>query len=553
MPPSEATRRAADLRGRSQSVSEGELSLFGDGAEPDEAPAVEPGATELDAAKPLEDASPGAEPSAVEASDAEPPQPATTEHAVAPPARKVTAASAVGRRRDSAPAQSAVDDNPAQAPSPPTGQGTDSAGAEGPRVWRVSQVNKAVRRMLEGTLESLWISGEIANWKRVRSGHCYFTLKDESAQIRSVLFRQDAERLPIDPEDGMEVRVFGSLTLYEARGEYQFVGRKIEAEGSEGLWRAAFDKLKAKLDAEGLTAPGRKRPLPRYPMTVGVVTSTTGAALRDIISVLGRRAPWVRVLVAGSRVQGDGAALEIANAIRTLADTGEADVMIVGRGGGSIEDLWAFNEEVVARAIAACPIPVISAVGHEVDVTIADLVADLRAPTPSAAGEAAVPDAEALAEVLAVLRPRMRRAVRNAVESRTRAISEGPDRLARALSRKLQPVVERLRRDQDRATLAIERAIEGRATRGDVLPRLERGMRGRMETARRDLRSAAGRLDALSPLATLKRGYAVPLTPDGRVLRSINEFEAGQAFDLRVSDGQVRCETTETQEGKESP
>lgn len=413
-------------------------------------------------------------------------------------------------------------------------------------------MNKAVRRMLEGTLESLWISGEIANWKRVRSGHCYFTLKDESAQIRSVLFRQDAERLPVDPEDGMAVRVFGSLTLYEARGEYQFVGRQLQAEGGEGLWRVAFDKLKARLDAEGLTAPGRKRPLPRYPMTVGVVTSTTGAALRDIISVLRRRAPWVRVLVAGSRVQGDGAALEVANAIRMLADTGEPDVMIVGRGGGSIEDLWAFNEEVVARAIAACPVPVISAVGHEVDVTISDLVADLRAPTPSAAAEAAVPDAESLAEGLAGLRPRMRRAVRKAVESRQRAIEEGPERLARALMRRLQPMRERIQRDLDRGTQAIERAIDRRAVRTNVLPRMERAVQGRVDRARRDLRAAAGRLDALSPLATLKRGYAVPLDDQGRVLRGIRDFKAGTAFELRVADGRINCETIETQDQKES-
>ena len=534
-------------------MTDGELSLFGEEAEPEDEAAAS--TAEESAPERADDADRSS------ASVAEETAPATPDAEAGstdrPKTRTVTAASAVGRRRDTSPPPSQGQPETAQAPSAGAGASGPASGAapeaEGPRVWRVSQVNKAVRRMLEGTLESLWISGEIANWKRVRSGHCYFTLKDESAQIRSVLFRQDAERLPIDPEDGMEVRVFGSLTLYEARGEYQFVGRQLEAQGNEGLWRIAFDKLKAKLDAEGLTAPGRKRPLPRYPMTVGVVTSTTGAALRDIISVLGRRAPWVRVLVAGSRVQGDGAALEIANAIRTLAETGQPDVMIVGRGGGSIEDLWAFNEEVVARAIAACPIPVISAVGHEVDVTIADLVADMRAPTPSAAGEAAVPDAETLAESLAALRPRMRRAVRNAVASRTRAISEGPDRLARALMRKVQPVVERLRRDQDRATLGIERVIEGRAARVDVLPRLERGMRGRMDSARRDLRAAAGRLDALSPLATLKRGYAVPLTPEGRVLRSINEFKAGTAFDLRVSDGQVRCETTDTQEGKESP
>lgn len=536
-------------------MTSGELSLFGDGAEQnsdsDDAPAAD---------APLADEPASSDPGQVDSTEVDAVE-ADSGPRDPPARRKVTAASAVGRRYEPTTPDPASVAAASAGASTASGGGTadDQAGnqagtaaSEGPRVWRVSQVNKAVRRMLEGSLESLWISGEIANWKRVRSGHCYFTLKDESAQIRSVLFRQDAERLPMDPEDGMEVRVFGSLTLYEARGEYQFVGRKLEAEGSEGLWRVAFDKLKARLDAEGLTAPGRKRPIPRYPMTVGVVTSTTGAALRDILSVLRRRAPWVRVLVAGSRVQGDGAALEIANAMRTLADTGEPDVMIIGRGGGSIEDLWAFNEEVVARAIAACPIPVISAVGHEVDVTIADLVADLRAPTPSAAGEAAVPDAETLAEALAGLRPRMRHAVRNAVERRRRAIQEGPERLARVITRRLQPVRERLQRDEDRGTQAIDRAIERRRRGVKELPRLERAMSSRLERARRDLLAAAGKLDALSPLATLKRGYAVPLSSDGRVLRQVSDFKLDQPFDLRVSDGEVRCEPIELHDGKES-
>ena len=219
-----------------------------------------------------------------------------------------------------------------------------------PKVWTVTEVNRSVKEMLEDFLPPLWVSGEVANWTAHRSGHRYFTLKDDQAQIRCVMFRSDARLLPIDPDDGMNVRVFGGLTLYEARGEYQLTVRRLEAQDADGLWRLAFEKLRKKLDAEGLLDPRRKRPLPRFPRTVGIVTSTTGAALRDILTVLRRRAPWTRVVVRACRVQGEGAAVDVADAIRVLAASGRVDVMIVGRGGGSIEDLWAFNEEPVARA-----------------------------------------------------------------------------------------------------------------------------------------------------------------------------------------------------------
>jgi exodeoxyribonuclease VII large subunit len=251
-----------------------------------------------------------------------------------------------------------------------------------PKVWSVYQVNRAVRGLLEDSVEPLWVGGEIGGWTRSRAGHRYFTLKDDRAQLRAVMFARDAEALPTDPDEGTKVRGFGDLTLYEARGEYQFVVRRLEAEGADGLWRIAFEKLRSRLEAEGLLAAARKRPLPAYPSCIGVVTSPTGAAFRDIVSVLRRRAPWTRLVLRGAKVQGEGAAVEIARALDDLARSGLPDVIIVGRGGGSVEDLWAFNEEPVARAIAACPVPVVSAVGHEVDVTISDLVADLRAPPP---------------------------------------------------------------------------------------------------------------------------------------------------------------------------
>jgi exodeoxyribonuclease VII large subunit len=400
--------------------------------------------------------------------------------------------------------------------------GPEAAGP-GPKIWSVSEINSALRALLEETLPDLWISGEVANWTRARSGHCYFTLKDDRAQLRSVMWRPQAARLPIDPEEGMRVRVHGSVTLYEARGETQFVVRELEAEGEEGLWKIAFERLRKQLEAEGLLDPARKRPLPRFPRTVGIVTSPTGAALRDILSVIGRRAPWTRVLLRGARVQGEGASAEVAAAIRALAAHGDVDVLIVGRGGGSIEDLWAFNEEPVLRAIAECPVPVISAVGHETDVTLSDLVADRRAPTPSAAAEAAVQDGAALLEVLARVRPRLAGGLRGQVERRRLRLERAGTRVERAMQRMLQP----------RRT-ALER-LEGR---------LARAMRDAVQRRRERMATAAARIEALSPLSTLRRGYAVPRSPDGRVLRSGDDFRAHPDFHLRLVDALVDARVT---------
>jgi exodeoxyribonuclease VII large subunit len=364
------------------------------------------------------------------------------------------------------------------------------------------------------------VGGEVAGWARSRQGHCYFSLKDERAQLRCVMFSREASLLPTDPEEGMRVRAFGELTLYEARGDFQLVARRVEAEGAEGLWRLAFEKLRARLDAEGLLAPERKRPLPRFPACVGVVTSLGGAALHDILTVIRRRAPWTRVVVRGTRVQGEGAALEIAAAIEALAASGLPDVIVVGRGGGAVEDLWAFNEEPVARAISTCPVPVVSAVGHEIDVTISDLVADLRAPTPSAAAEAVAPDGELLRSALGRMPGRLARALRRAVERRQGVVADRLGSLERSMERRLAPLRQGLDRAGTRLDWAARQAIERR---------------------RLALRSLAGRLDALSPLATLRRGYSVARTPDGRVLRAVTDFPAGMGFRLRVTDGTVHA------------
>lgn len=371
--------------------------------------------------------------------------------------------------------------------------GSARAGEE----WSVSQVNAAAKELVEGLFPPLWITGEISNFTRARSGHCYFTLRDADAQLRCVMWRDDARRLPTAPEEGMAVRALGRVTIYPARGDFQLSVNRIEARG-EGLWKLALERLRRKLEAEGLTAPSRKRPLPRHPRAIGVVTSPSGAVFHDIVNVVRRRAPWTRLVLAGCRVQGEGAAEEIARAIQRLVEQGEVDVLIVGRGGGSIEDLWAFNEEIVARAIAECPLPVISAVGHETDVTIADLVADLRAPTPSAAAESAVPDRADL----------------------VRGLERDAWRLSRA-------VVGKLGRAQERVNLA------GAALQ-DAAAELTLSRRERLQIAARHL-------EALSPLAAFARGYAVALSPQGRLLRSIAQFQESPEFDLRVSDGSVRC------------
>ncbi|MFW6078957.1 MAG: exodeoxyribonuclease VII large subunit, partial [Gemmatimonadota bacterium] len=258
------------------------------------------------------------------------------------------------------------------------GEGAEPA--SGGADYSPSAVNALARELLESAFPPLWVRGEVTGWTRASSGHCYFALRDADAQLRCVMFRGEASRLPTDPEEGMEVRALGELTIYERRGGFQLIVRELDARGADGLWRLAFERLKRTLEAEGLLAAERKRPLPRHPASVGVVTSPVGAALQDILNVIERRAPWTRVVLSATRVQGDGAAEEIARAIHRfdgLDGRDAVDVLVVGRGGGSVEDLWAFNEEPVARAIAACPVPVVSAVGHEVDVTIADLVADV--------------------------------------------------------------------------------------------------------------------------------------------------------------------------------
>ena len=414
---------------------------------------------------------------------------------------------------------SGLDEEPFMDPIDPTSD----------RIWSVSEVNSTIRKLIEGSADTLWIRGEVGNWKRYPSGHCYFSVKDDRSELRCVMFARDDSALPTDPDDGMEIRIFGKLTLYEKKGAYQMSVRRLESEGAEGLWRIAFEKLRSQLEVEGLLDLARKQPLPKHPAVVGIVTSTTGAALRDIISVLSRRAPWVRVLVRGTRVQGEGAASEISEAIRGLVATGKPEVIIVGRGGGSIEDLWAFNEEPVARAISESTIPVVSAVGHEIDVTISDLVADLRAPTPSAAAEEVVPDGTGIRENLSAVPVELAKGLQGMLQRRRSAKEHTLSHLGSGIDRKMQPVHQGL--DNDFA-------------------RLQAGLRSVLDLRRQRLIGVEGKLDALSPLATLRRGYSVARAGEGQILRSVHDFVEGDSFVLRVSDGEVIAETKGLQPGE---
>ena len=384
------------------------------------------------------------------------------------------------------------------------GQSLDLFAAASPEgAWTVTQVTRRARAVVEAGLLPLWVRGEISGFKAWQSGHWYFALRDRSAQIRCVMFQKDNRRLPAPPQDGMQVFLFARPTVWEDKGEFRLTVVDLLSTEAGGLWQLAFEKTKAALAKDGLLDPARKRPLPPYPLRIGIVTSPDGAALQDIIAVTGRRWPVAELLVLPTRVQGEGAEQEICAALALLCRVEGLDLAIIGRGGGSREDLWTFNHERVARAVAALPVPVISAVGHETDVTLCDLVADLRAATPSAAAEAATPDRVDVLVELAHL----------------------GTRLARGLARRSGRVAERLDRTFDRLTSTLER---------------------RLERHRHELSGLAGRLDALSPLKILERGYALARDEQGRVLKRVVQFPSGLRFRLRVTDGEVAARAGES-------
>jgi len=391
-------------------------------------------------------------------------------------------------------------------------------------ILSVGQLIAGLSGLIKQHVGRVWVVGEISNLHSARSGHSYFTLKDEDGQIRAALFRGNAGRVRFELEEGLEVVAEAEVSIYAARGDLQLIVRSLEPRGI-GALQLAFEQLRRRLDAAGLFAAERKRPIPTHPRRIGVVTSPTSAAVRDVLKIAGRRFPAIPILISPTRVQGDEAPGEIVAALDRLATSAEIDVILLVRGGGSLEDLWAFNTEVVAKAIAASPIPVVAGVGHETDTTIADLVADIRAPTPSAAAMLAVPDRIALGNLV-------ERDVRRLVASMRRKIDMHRDRVAH-----LREVL-RARSPQVRVAMARTREARARVA-------AEAAIRRRMELDRRRLSESATRLDALSPLAVLGRGYALARREsDGRIVRAAADVALGDRIELRLARGQIGAEVT---------
>ncbi len=429
-------------------------------------------------------------------------------------------------------------------------------------IFSVSRLNREARAVLEGNFPLLWVEGEISNLSRPASGHWYFSLKDSQAQVRAAMFRNRNQLLRFKPADGTQVLVRARISLYEARGDYQLIVEHME-EAGDGALQRAFEELKQRLAQEGLFDPARKRPLPVLPRRIGVITSPTGAAIRDILSVLARRFPAIPVLIYPVPVQGEGAGARIAAALRRAGARGECDVLILARGGGSLEDLWAFNEEAVARALYDSPIPVVSGVGHEVDVTIADFAADLRAPTPSAAAEAVSPDGQAWLQqllrldgrLLALLRQHQRQALQSLEGLGRRLQAQHPGQRLRQRAQRLDELDQRLRRGLDRRLARTRTDLaQWQARLRGVAPaprlarlagqhaelkrRLRAALEHQLKERRQALKGLARALEAVSPLATLARGYSITSrVRDGILLREASEVNIGEEIETRLADG----------------
>ena len=449
--------------------------------------------------------------------------------------------------------------------------GLDFAAAPERRVFTVGEVTAAVRDLLEGEFFDVWIAGEISNTRKAPSGHFYFTLKDKDAQIRCVCFRQNALYLKMKPQDGLAVLARGHISVYEARGEYQLYVEHLEPQGF-GALQLAFEQLKRKLAVEGLFDDGRKRPLPFFPTRIGIVTSPQGAVVADMLRIIERRFHGLHLMIYPVRVQGDAAAGDITRALAHFSGTLSVDVVIVGRGGGSLEDLWPFNEESVARAIAACEVPVISAVGHQTDFTIADFVADYRAPTPSAAAEVVIRQKSEFIEMIAASQDRLVQALRYKLAMCGRRLFEvSVDRPAAVLRRKLggfsqrmdeadfqlrQTMAQRFRRAENRLQRATQSLValdlrlhlaRQRSSLDGLSQRLERAITLRLERLRSRLDSLERQRQQLSPLAVLERGYSIVQTASGTVVRAAGQVSAGDALNLRLHQGRlgVRVEEAE--------
>jgi exodeoxyribonuclease VII large subunit len=432
-------------------------------------------------------------------------------------------------------------------------------------IYTVSRLNREVRLLLERGFGSLWLEAEISNLARPGSGHWYFSLKDAGAQVRCAMFRQRNMLCAATPRDGQKVLVRARIGLYEPRGEYQLVIDHLEDAGLGALKRQ-FEELRARLAAEGLFATERKRALPGLPKRIGIITSPTGAAVRDIIHVLARRFPAVPVLIYPVPVQGAQAAAEITAALLLAGRRAECDVLILARGGGSLEDLWAFNDEGLARAIVASPIPVITGIGHEIDFTIADFAADVRAPTPSAAAELVVPDVEEWLHRVARAVARLQRAIRGGLQihrerltwltgraalvspsarltQQSQRLDELEQRLSRTVRRQLQELRARLHWLTGRAAVVspANRLTQQALRLRNLEQRLERASRETLRRARDRLLPLVRTLNAVSPLATLERGYAIVSTEDGRILRDATNAQPGMTIEARLGKGRLRA------------
>jgi len=406
---------------------------------------------------------------------------------------------------------------------PPTrGEGSNVTAQ---KIYKVSEITKEIRSLLESEFSAIWIEGEISNYKLHSSGHIYFTLKDEAAQISAVFFAKANQFLKFELKDGLHVICIGRISVYDQRGQYQIYVQRVEPKGL-GALQLAFQQLKEHLEKEGLFAPERKKEIPAYPTRIGLVTSPTGAAIQDMLKIFKRKKFGLEIYLCAVRVQGDGSAQEIKKGIEELNRFGTLDLIIVGRGGGSLEDLWSFNEEIVARAIVQSKIPIISAVGHEIDWTIADFVSDFRAHTPTAAAEKVVMHWDELDERIRQSCERMKNSIYNLLNMKKEELSAAKDSYA---FRQPMVYVNQLSQRVD-----------------EMLRQMQNYLKGIFQEKKQLFRNLTGKLDALSPLAILERGYSITFDEHGNLMREIKQAKIGQTIQTRLKSGTIKSKITET-------
>lgn len=440
---------------------------------------------------------------------------------------------------------------------------------QNPDIYTVSRLNSEVRLTLELQFQQLWLVGEVSNFVAAASGHWYFSLKDQAAQVKVAMFKQANRYATVRPQNGQQVLIRARISVYEPRGEYQLLAEFIEPAGA-GLLKQQFEQLKAKLAAEGLFAPERKRPLPANPRRVGVITSPTGAAVRDIITVLARRAPGIELIIYPCQVQGETAAAQLRNMLSTAIRRNEVDVLIIGRGGGSIEDLWCFNDEALARAVAECPIPIVSAVGHEIDFALTDFVADVRAATPSAAAELVSPDQSQWLVALSQLQQRLSRAMRRQLmqqqprlaqlqqrlqqlhpQRRLEQQQQRLDELQLRLQRRMQQHLQTARRQHSYLQLSLQHLSPAKAIKQQQLQlqqlakRLQQAQQQQLKYSSQQLARLSAQLHTVSPLATLARGYSISFDSQQQALTSSAQLKVGDAINTRLAQGSFNAVVTQ--------